>query len=83
MDSDEGRRAVTLRGRFYRAKSRLMHRFNLHHTRRIGPLEPHGGMVEKCDWCGLSRSIPPWEVEGRPPTRADLDRLREFKETSR
>jgi hypothetical protein len=40
----------------YRKWARLLHRFNLHHTRHIGPLEPGGGFVERCEWCGISRA---------------------------
>jgi hypothetical protein len=45
-----------LKGMPYRVWSRTLHRFNLHHTRVIGPLEPDWSFVERCDWCGLSRS---------------------------
>lgn len=47
---------IRLRYIGYRRRQRLMHRFHLHHTRVIGPLQPDGGYVEKCDWCGISRS---------------------------
>lgn len=38
----------------YRPLSRFMHRFGLHHTRRIGPMED-GAVIHKCEWCGVSR----------------------------
>lgn len=50
-----------LRGKRYRAWSRLLHRFNLHHTRRIGPLEDEDGdgvYIIKCDWCGMGGREP-------------------------
>jgi hypothetical protein len=49
----------------YRPFARLLHRFNLHHTKRIGPLEPTGDYVHKCEWCGVSRTErtrPPYEL---------------------
>lgn len=49
------------RGARYRAWSRLLHRFNLHHTRRIGPLVDDDGdaaYVVRCEWCGLSQREP-------------------------
>lgn len=44
-------------GFFYRAWSRLLHRFNLHHTREIGPIEDGLASVTitRCEWCGLSK----------------------------
>lgn len=52
-------------GRFvgwrYRLWSRLLHRFNLHHTTRIGPLVDEDGdsaYVIRCEWCGLGRTEP-------------------------
>lgn len=56
---------VVLHGLRYRLWARLLHRFNLHHTRLIGPLAPDGGLVERCEWCGLSRS---WGRNARPGT---------------
>lgn len=50
-----------LRGARYRAWARLLHRLNLHHTRRIGPLiddEGDGAYLIRCEWCGLSMSEP-------------------------
>ncbi len=38
----------------YRPWARLLHRFNLHHTRQIGPMED-GAIIHRCDWCGASR----------------------------
>lgn len=50
-----------VRGFAYRLWARLLHRFHLHHACVRGPLQPEGGYVERCDWCGLSRS---WGREG-------------------
>ncbi len=36
---------------FYSPAQRLMHHFNLHHTRTI---RIEGDEIVKCDWCGLS-----------------------------
>jgi hypothetical protein len=55
---------MNLRFFLYRPLQRLMHRFHLHHTRVMGPLMPGGGYVEKCEWCGLSRS---WGRAGDVP----------------
>ena len=41
----------------YRHWARLLHRFNLHHTRTLGPLEPGGGYFDRCEWCGLSSMV--------------------------
>lgn len=38
----------------YRPTARLLHRLNLHHTKRIGPMED-GAVIHKCEWCGVSR----------------------------
>ena len=46
-------------GTIYGAWSRLIHRFNWHHTRTFGPLED-GAMVTRCGWCGLERLDRPW-----------------------
>jgi len=58
--SDLRERLIALRwwwrGFRYRVWSRLLHRFSLHHTRTYGPLEPDGGYLERCEWCGLHRS---------------------------
>jgi len=45
------------RGLLYRIRSRILHRFNFHHTVIIGPLYPDGGYVERCNWCGISRKF--------------------------
>ncbi len=68
-----GRLGGAWRRHGYRPWARLLHRFGLHHTRRIGPLESEwqGRMdyVIRCEWCGLSR------VEHDPPiTPATLRR---------
>ena len=49
------------RGWVYRSVKRLMHRFDLHHTKRIGPLDD-GRTVHRCEWCGVSRIETPLEV---------------------
>jgi hypothetical protein len=46
---------IRLRYLRYRSWQRLLHRFHLHHTRTMGPLQPGGGYVERCNWCGISR----------------------------
>lgn len=51
-------------GARYRALARLLHRFNLHHTRRSGPMED-GAYLHRCDWCGLRRTEWPPEVTER------------------
>jgi hypothetical protein len=52
-------------GYFYRAWSKFIHRFNYHHTRRIGPMED-GCTIHKCEWCGVSRKeTPMWLTEQR------------------
>lgn len=52
-------------GEIYRVKSRLLHRFNLHHTRRLGPM-PDGVYLHRCDWCGMTRKeVPMWLIEQR------------------
>jgi hypothetical protein len=56
---------VSLRGSIYRGTARLMHRFDFHHTRRIGPLAPDGVIVHRCEWCGVSRTEVPLEVTMR------------------
>jgi hypothetical protein len=47
----------------YRPTARLLHRLNLHHTHRIGPMED-GAIFEKCEWCGISRAVyrPGWKM---------------------
>lgn len=45
----------------YRLAARALHRFNLHHSRRIGPMED-GRFIHRCDWCGLSRMETPRSV---------------------
>ncbi len=47
---------------FYRHWAKLLHRFSLHHTERIGPVED-GSILEKCNWCGISRWVyrPGWK----------------------
>lgn len=50
-------------GARYRAWARLLHRFNLHHTKRIGPMED-GRFLHRCEWCGLRRTeTPMWITE--------------------
>lgn len=51
-----------LYGRVYRTAQRVMHRYGWHHTRRIGPLEPDGVTLHRCDWCGVSRTDTPLHV---------------------
>lgn len=53
---------MSLRGSIYRGSARLLHRFDFHHTRRIGPLAPDGVIVHRCEWCGVSRTEVPLEV---------------------
>jgi hypothetical protein len=48
----------------YRPLARLLHRFDLHHTVRMGPLED-GVTVHRCEWCGVSRTEVPMEVTMR------------------
>jgi hypothetical protein len=36
----------------YRHHMRLIHRFNRHWVRRIGPIEPNGAIFYRCEWCG-------------------------------
>lgn len=36
----------------YRPFQRFVHRFNWHHTKRLGPF-PDGTQQEWCQWCGL------------------------------
>lgn len=50
-----------MRWRAYRFAMRLMHRFNLHHTRAIGPLED-GRTLHRCEWCGVHRVETPMSV---------------------
>lgn len=46
----------------YRHWARLLHALNLHHSRRYGPMED-GSILERCEWCGLSRVVyrPGWK----------------------
>jgi hypothetical protein len=49
----------------YRPWARLLHHFDLHHTRRIGPMED-GATIHRCEWCGASRrEVPMWLTEQR------------------
>jgi hypothetical protein len=48
------------RGCVYRTRSRLLHRFNLHHTR--SNIMEDGATLTKCDWCGLSGSTKPMHL---------------------
>jgi hypothetical protein len=48
----------------YRPWARLLHRLNLHHTRRHGPFED-GTFAHRCDWCGVSRRETPMHVTAR------------------
>ncbi len=45
----------------YRAWARLLHRFNLHHSRRCGPMQD-GRLLHRCEWCGMSRVETPMSV---------------------
>ncbi len=48
---------MALRGLRYRTVARLLHHFDLHHTRRIGPLEDSDGdwvIGRRCEWCGIA-----------------------------
>lgn len=48
----------------YRPWAKLLHHFDLHHTRRIGPMED-GVIIHRCEWCGVSRTEVPLEVTRR------------------
>lgn len=49
----------------YRPWARLLHRFNLHHSRTIGPMED-GCSLHRCEWCGMSRKeTPMYVIEAR------------------
>ncbi len=37
---------------FYRKFQRLAHRYNWHHTTKLGPFED-GSQQQWCQWCGL------------------------------
>jgi len=50
----------------YRSWSRLLHRFNLHHARRTGPMED-GAILNRCEWCGLHAKEWPNGVPGLKP----------------
>lgn len=51
-------------GLLYRARSRLLHRFSLHHTRAHHMDD--GTTLHRCDWCGMSRvEVPTWLIEKR------------------
>jgi hypothetical protein len=60
----------------YRPWARLLHRFDLHHTKRIGPIGD-GEIIHKCEWCGISRKEVPmwltarWMRTGARPTGGD------------
>jgi hypothetical protein len=46
----------------YRTVARLLHRFDLHHTRRS--VLPDGRIGHRCTWCGVSRTeTPMWMTE--------------------
>jgi hypothetical protein len=45
----------------YRVSARVLHRFNLHHTQRHGPMED-GAYLHRCEWCGLHRKEVPMEI---------------------
>jgi hypothetical protein len=51
-------------GFFYRLWSRALHRFNLHHTRRVGPMQD-GAYLHRCEWCGVSRKEWPADLSIR------------------
>jgi len=57
-------------GFFYQRWSRLLHRFNLHQTREIGPLED-GSTVIKCEWCGLSQWKRPMRTPDHPEGKCE------------
>lgn len=42
----------------YRPFQRLIHRYNWHHTRVIGPLDD-GSIQHWCEWCGLRYHMTP------------------------
>lgn len=44
-------------GRIYRLVSKLLHRFNLHYMRPMGPFED-GSRQLWCKWCGARHVIP-------------------------
>jgi hypothetical protein len=41
----------------YPIVQRAMHRVGLHKTIRIGPMIEDGTVIEKCNWCGISRVV--------------------------
>lgn len=43
-----------LKGLVYRTTKKIMHRYNLHHTVRYGPMED-GAIIHRCEWCGVGR----------------------------
>lgn len=47
----------------YPITQRAMHRVGLHKTVRIGPMWPCGTVIEKCNWCGISRTVTSHEIE--------------------
>lgn len=56
---------ASLCGWVYRSLTRLMHRFNLHHSRRSGPMED-GVYLHRCEWCGMRRTeVPLWVTSQR------------------
>ena len=63
-------------GFFYQRWSRLLHRFDFHQTRRIGPLED-GAIVHRCEWCGVSRTERPLRAIERDMRAAASTPLRE------
>lgn len=41
----------------YRRLMRFTHHFGWHRARLLGPLQPGGGYVRLCDWCGFSQAL--------------------------
>lgn len=47
----------------YPIVQRAMHRVGLHKTVRIGPMMEDGAVIEKCNWCGISRIVTNYEMQ--------------------
>lgn len=58
-------------GGWYRFVSRWSHRWEWHHARVMGPLEPGGGYVRRCDWCGWSEAFGSPQEPGTPEGKAE------------
>ena len=56
-------RMLPFYGFMYQRTQRAMHRVGLHKTRRYGPMIEDGAVIEKCEWCGISRVVTNWEME--------------------